>query len=104
MGLDRQSTARRLLRRILEGGHRRRAIFTGTLIFKEGEMKEWIVGVTGLAVVAVSATMAAPASAESKTKKVDEITCEDFLALNPNDQQRIAYWVDGYAQAKNEAA
>src|SRR5262249_56540370 len=27
-----------------------------------------------------------------------------FLGLNPDDQQRIAYWVDGYAQAKNEAA
>jgi len=68
------------------------------------EMRGWIVGVTGLAVVAASATIAAPAGAESKTKKVDEITCEDFLALNPSDQQRIAYWVDGYAQAKNEAA
>jgi len=42
----------------------------------EGEMKEWIVGVTGLAVVAASAPMAARAGAESKTKKVDEITCE----------------------------
>lgn len=32
------------------------------------------------------------------------ITCEEFLALNPNDQQRTAYWVDGYQEAKGEAA
>src|SRR5271165_4092094 len=67
-------------------------------------MKKWIFGVTGIAVVAASATMATVSGAETKTKKVDEITCEDFLAMNPNDQQRIAYWVDGYAQAKSEAA
>lgn len=29
---------------------------------------------------------------------------DERLALNPNDQQRIAYWIDGYTQAKNEAA
>src|SRR5215470_4246916 len=44
------------------------------------------------------------ASAESKSKQVDQITCEEFLALNPTDQQHIAYWVDGYATAKGEAA
>jgi len=37
-------------------------------------------------------------------KKVDEITCEDFLAMDTTNQNRIAYWVDGYAQAKGEAA
>ena len=36
--------------------------------------------------------------------QVDTITCEEFLALNPNDQNRIAYWVDGYQAAKGEAA
>jgi len=64
-------------------------------------MKEWIIGASA---IALASTVALPVAADSKTKKVDEITCEDFLALNPNDQQRIAYWVDGYAQAKNEAA
>jgi hypothetical protein len=42
--------------------------------------------------------------AEAKSKQVDQITCEEFLAMNPDDQQRIAYWVDGYAVAKGEAA
>jgi len=45
---------------------------------------------------------AGPAGAASK--KVDEITCEEFLALKPDDQQRIAYWVDGYETSKGEAA
>jgi len=35
---------------------------------------------------------------------VDQITCEEFLALDPDDQQRIAYWVDGYQVAKGEVA
>ena len=47
---------------------------------------------------------AAPVGAESKKKKIDEITCEEFLALNPEDQQRIAYWIDGYQVSKGEAA
>jgi hypothetical protein len=47
---------------------------------------------------------APPARAVSKTKQVDQITCEEFLALDPADQQRIAYWVDGYQSAKGEAA
>jgi hypothetical protein len=47
---------------------------------------------------------AAPVRAESKKKQVDQITCEEFLALNPEDQQRIAYWVDGYQTSKGEAA
>jgi hypothetical protein len=47
---------------------------------------------------------AAPARAESKSKPVDQITCEEFLAMNPDHQQRIAYWVDGYQIAKGEAA
>ena len=47
---------------------------------------------------------AAPLRAESKKKQVDQITCEEFLALDPDDQQRIAYWVDGYQVAKGDAA
>jgi hypothetical protein len=42
--------------------------------------------------------------AETKSKKVDQITCEDFLAMNPEAQQRVAYWVDGYRIAKGESA
>jgi hypothetical protein len=41
--------------------------------------------------------------ARNRRRKIDGITCEQFLALNPDDQNRIAYWVDGYAQAKTEA-
>ena len=63
-------------------------------------MTKWIVGIAGFAMTLGAAV---PALADAKTKKVDEITCEDFLALNPNDQQRIAYWIDGYVQAKGEA-
>jgi hypothetical protein len=51
-----------------------------------------------------SLVVAAPARAESKSKQVDQITCEEFLAMKPDDQQRIAYWVDGYQVAKGEAA
>ena len=45
-----------------------------------------------------------PVAAADAKKRVDQITCEEFLALNPDDQQRIAYWVDGYQEAKGEAA
>src|SRR5262249_19058595 len=47
---------------------------------------------------------AVPSRSEAKTEQVDQITCEEFLAMDPADQQRIAYWVDGYQMAKNEAA
>ena len=62
----------------------------------------WIVG--SCAAVALAALWAPLAGAESKQKKIDQITCEEFLALAPDDQQRIAYWVDGYATAKGDAA
>jgi hypothetical protein len=52
----------------------------------------------GLAAVVTAGT------ASAASKKVDQITCEDFLAMNLDDQNRIAYWVDGYAAAKGEAA
>lgn len=48
--------------------------------------------------------LAVAGSVQAADKKVDTITCEEFLAMNPEDQNRIAYWVDGYAQAKGEAA
>jgi len=47
---------------------------------------------------------AGPVAAADGKKRVDQITCEEFLALDPADQQRIAYWVDGYEEAKGEAA
>jgi hypothetical protein len=65
---------------------------------------EWIIGAVTLAAAVGSLLAAGPARAESKKKQVDTITCEEFLALNPNDQQRIAYWIDGYQEAKGEAA
>jgi len=48
----------------------------------------------------------APVAAVDGNERVDQIkmTCEEFLALDPDEQQRIAYWVDGYQAAKDEAA
>jgi len=65
---------------------------------------EWIFGSVTVGVVLSGLIAIGPVHAQSKSKQVDQITCEEFLALNPDDQQRIAYWVDGYAAAKNEAA
>ena len=65
-------------------------------------MKKWILGSLSLAVGL--GCLAAAGSAQAADKKIDTITCEEFLAMNPADQNRIAYWVDGYAQAKGEAA
>ena len=62
----------------------------------------WIVA-SGTAALTLGLTLGAP-PAHAAGKQVDQITCEEFLALNPNDQQRIAYWVDGYQMAKGEAA
>jgi hypothetical protein len=61
-----------------------------------------LVSVTGAALTGVLAI--APTPAQAKSAQVDKITCEEFLALNPDDQQRIAYWVDGYQVSKGEAA
>src|SRR2546422_9346013 len=65
--------------------------------------KDRIIGSVTAAMVLGGLLAAAPLRAESKNKQVDRITCEEFLALNPDDQQRIAYWVDGYQVAKGEA-
>jgi len=62
----------------------------------------WMIGSMTLGAVLGGLLAAGPAGAASK--KVDEITCEEFLALKPDDQQRIAYWVDGYETSKGEAA
>ncbi len=63
----------------------------------------WIGGVTIAAALGGILTLA-PLPAEAKDHKIKDITCEEFLALDPDDQQRIAYWVDGFATAKDEAA
>jgi hypothetical protein len=56
--------------------------------------------VAGLMVIAALGALGGvgPAGAESKSKKVDEITCEEFLAMSPEDREHIAYWVDGYLE------
>jgi HdeA/HdeB family len=58
----------------------------------------WLVGM-----VAVGSLLA-PGGSHAASKQVDQITCEEFLALNENDRNRIAFWVDGYQTAKGEAA
>ena len=71
----------------------------------EGIMRHgWIIGSVTAGMVLGGLLAAAPVRAESKKKQVDQITCEEFLALNPDDQQRIAYWVDGYQVAKGDVA
>lgn len=62
----------------------------------------WIGGI--MMAAAMGGLLTTTVRAEAKSRKVKEITCEEFLALNPDDQQRIAYWVDGFATAKDEAA
>jgi hypothetical protein len=66
--------------------------------------RDWIIGSVRVGVALGSLLAAGPVRAGSKSNQVDKITCEEFLALNPDDQQRIAYWVDGYQVAKGEAA
>jgi HdeA/HdeB family len=60
------------------------------------------IGWIALGVFVAAIAMTATASADSK--KIDQITCEEFLAMKPDDQNRIAYWIDGYSTAKGEAA
>jgi acid stress chaperone HdeA len=66
-------------------------------------MEKWIGMASAIALALGALSVAGPAHAASKTKQVDKITCEEFLALDPASQERIAFWVDGYVQAKNEA-
>jgi hypothetical protein len=65
-------------------------------------MKNWIA--TPLILALVFGGFLTAGSAFAKSKKVDEITCEEFLAMDPANQNAIAYWVDGYYTSKNEAA
>ena len=57
-------------------------------------MKSWIASVAAFGIVA-GGTLA-----QAAEKKIEEITCAEFLALSPDHQDRIAYWVDGYAASK----
>jgi hypothetical protein len=65
-------------------------------------MRKQLIG--ALAFGALCGGLVADAPAWAASKKIDTITCEEFLALDPADQERIAYWIDGYQQAKGEAA
>ena len=60
--------------------------------------------IASLALGVFLAAVSAAGTASAASKKVDQITCEEFLAMNVDDQNRIAYWIDGYAAAKGEAA
>jgi hypothetical protein len=64
--------------------------------------KTWVLGSVMIGVTLGGLVAAVPAGAASK--QVDQITCEEFLALNDNDRNKIAFWVDGYQTAKGEAA
>jgi HdeA/HdeB family len=66
-------------------------------------MSHRIVTSAALAAALCALGLAAPRAAQAKDAKIDQITCEDFLAMDPDNQNRIAYWIDGYAQAKGEA-
>ena len=77
----------------------------GTLVSLRRAMPTRAILVSATAGLVLSSLVAvAPARAESKSKQVDQITCEEFLAMKPEDQHHIAYWVDGYQTAKGDAA
>jgi hypothetical protein len=68
-------------------------------------MQRSIAALAAVALTAGGVSTAVPAQGADKTnKKIDQVTCEEFLAMDPANQERIAYWIDGYAQAKGEAA
>src|SRR4029453_18686302 len=58
----------------------------------------------GALVAGGPARAGAGAAPTPRNEQVDRVTCEEFLALDPADQERIAYWVDGYRVAKADAA
>jgi len=66
--------------------------------------KRLIIGAVMLAAGVGGAGRHPAGGATTKKKRVDRITCEEFVALDPDDQQRIAYWIDGYQVAKGAAA
>jgi len=60
--------------------------------------------IASLALGVFLAAVTTAESASAASKKVDQVTCEEFLAMDPDNQNRIAYWIDGYSAAKGEAA
>jgi ABC-type transporter Mla maintaining outer membrane lipid asymmetry permease subunit MlaE len=40
---------------------------------------------------------------DAQKVKPIEVTCEEFLALGPDNKARIAYWIDGYLVFLGEA-
>lgn len=57
--------------------------------------------------VLCAASLSGPAlvsGAWAEKAKPVEITCEEFLALDPDNKARIAYWIDGYLVEEGEAA
>jgi hypothetical protein len=69
-----------------------------------GDQRLEFVGALALGAMLSGLVTAGRVAAADGKKRVDQITCEEFLSLDPDDQQRIAYWVDGYEEAKGEAA
>src|SRR5258706_1152676 len=62
----------------------------------EFEMKHWIAAAASVG-IAIGAL-----SAQAAEKKVEDITCEEFLAMKPENQNRIAYWVAGFAAGTSQ--
>jgi hypothetical protein len=68
-------------------------------------MKKRSIIVSGAVALTLGGLVVGPAArAESKSKQVDMITCEEFLAMPPQNQERIAYWVDGYQEGNGKKA
>jgi len=87
------------------GKARRYRVTVGTLGSLRRAMPKRAIIVSATAgLVLGSLVAAAPVHAQSKSKQVDQITCEEFLAMKSDEQHHIAYWIDGYQTAKGDAA
>jgi len=66
--------------------------------------EDWIAGSLALGAMLggllVGDAVAAPAPSQKQPR--DDVTCQEYLALNPATQQRIAYWIDDYQLAPGE--
>jgi len=40
-------------------------------------------------------------AADKADKKIENVTCEEFLALDTQNQNQIVYWIHGYEYGKN---
>jgi len=87
------------------GKARRYGVIVGTLGNLRTAMPKRAILVSAAAGLVLGSLMAAaPVRAQSKSKQVDQITCEEFLAMQSDQQRDIAYWVHGYQTAKGDAA